>query len=83
MCKDNDQQCVAIEELMCDNRIIAMICSCTLVFPNPKKLKNQNYGFFHMKIKFVIKGMVDGTLGFCFMQVHFAFKSSSINEGKI
>jgi hypothetical protein len=35
-----------------------------------------------MKIKFVIKRMVDGALGFCFMQVHFAFKIASINEGK-
>jgi hypothetical protein len=82
MCKNKDQQCVAIEELVCDKSRIAMICSCTLIFANPKKLKNSNYGFSYMKIKFMIKRIVDGTLGFCFMQVHFAFESSSINEGK-
>jgi len=62
--------------------IIAMIHPYILVSPLPikiEKLKNMN--FFHMEIKFTIKKMVE-EMGLCFMQVHFAFGSSSMNKGK-
>jgi hypothetical protein len=55
MCKDKDQQGVTIEELVCDNRRIAMICSCTLVYPTPKNWKIKIMDFFIWKLIFSLK----------------------------
>ncbi len=79
VCKDRDQHCVAIGELVCDNRRFIMIHPHILVFPHPNKLKIEIFEFSHMEIIFTNKKTLSG-MGFYFMQVHFALGSSSINK---
>jgi hypothetical protein len=48
------QQCVAIGELVCDNKRIAM------VYPSFLPLKQiENYGFCQIESKFIIKKKID------------------------